>query len=119
MPLKILTNHHMEEGIVLSLRNYLYHCTFLAYNFLHKNLPKLIPSLRTVQGMVHKDYSQIAEGEFGFDMLLEHIEFYKGPKVVAIGEDATRVVQRVQYDPMTNRIVGFVLPCTEQIHSWL
>ena len=51
----------------------------LAYNY--KNLPELILSLRTVQRIMHKDYRHIAEGEFRFDMLVKHIEFYKGIKV--------------------------------------
>ena len=47
-------------------------------------------------------------------MLVKHIEFYKCLKVTAIGEDAMRVVQRVQYNPKTNKMVGFVLPSTEE-----
>ena len=31
--------------------------------------------------------------------------------VVAIGEDATRLISRVEYDNETNRLVGFVLSC--------
>jgi len=64
--------------------------------------------------MIHKEYSNITEGEFRFDELLKHIDFYKAPKIIAIGEDATRVVCRVQYDPETNRMVGFVLPCNQE-----
>jgi len=48
--------------------------------------------LKTVQKMISKDYSHITEGEFRFDILVKRIAFYKAPKVVAIGEDATRVV---------------------------
>ena len=128
MPLKILRSHLMEGDIIslstkLSLSLFIFSGP-LAYNLLHQNLPESLPSLRTVQRMMCKDYSHITEGEFRFDMLVKHIEFYKGPKIIAIGEDATRVVQRVQYDPETNKMVGFVLPCTEeayqkQIHSWL
>ena len=29
-------------------------------------------------------------------------------------EDTTRVVRRVQYDPETNRMVGFVLHCNQE-----
>ena len=45
------------------------------------------------------------EGEF---------TFYELPKVVAIGEDATRLISRVEYDNETNRLVGFVLSCDER-----
>ena len=85
----------------------------LAYHFLHQNLPQSLPSLRTVQRMIHKEYSSITEGEFRFDELLKHIDYCKAPKIIAIGEDATKVVRRVQYDPETNRMVGFVLPCDD------
>ena len=117
MPLKILRSHLMEGDIIslstkLSLSLFIFSGP-LAYNFLYQNLPESLPSLRTVQRMMCKDYSHITEGEFRFDMLVKHIEFYKGPKVIAIGEDAT-VVQRVQYDPETNKMVSFVLPCTEE-----
>ena len=30
---------------------------------------------------------------------------------MSVGEDATRVISRVDYDVETNRLVGFVLPC--------
>ena len=86
----------------------------LAYQFLHQNLPQSLPSLRSVQRMIHKEYSNITEGEFRFDELLKHIDFYKAPKIIAIGEDATRVVCRVQYDPETNRMVEFVLSCNQE-----
>jgi len=33
--------------------------------------------------------------------------------IVNIGEDATRIIFKVQYDCNTNKIVGFVLPCDE------
>ena len=39
-----------------------------------------------------------------------HINSYKCARVIVIGEDATRLVARVDYDPETNRLVGFVLP---------
>ena len=42
------------------------------------------------------------EGELIFDQLLNHIDSYKCARVIAIGEDATRLVARVDYDPETN-----------------
>ena len=42
---------------------------------------------------------------------LKHLESYGASKVVSVGEDATRVISRVDYDVETNRLVGFVLPC--------
>ena len=34
--------------------------------------------------------------------------------MVSIGEDATRVISRIDYDNETNCLVGFVLPCDEK-----
>lgn len=50
---------------------------------------------------------------YRFDELLTHLNAFKCEKVVALGEDATRVIKKVQYDPNTNKLVGFVLPCEE------
>ena len=83
----------------------------LAYKFLHRNMPVALPCLRTVQRIVFEEYCCITEGEFRFDELKLHLESYGTPKVVSIGEDATRVIARVEYDNQTNRLVGFVLPC--------
>ena len=48
---------------------------------------------------------------FRFDELEKHLNSYDAPKVVTVGEDATRLVKRVDYDSETDRLVGFVLPC--------
>eukprot|EP00731_Ephydatia_muelleri_P026350 Em0018g450a len=73
-------------------------------------MPQALPSLRTVQRIVHHEYEVMNEGEFRFDQLANHINSYKCARVIVIGEDATRLVARVDYDPETNRLVGFVLP---------
>ncbi len=75
----------------------------MSYEFIQKNLPEAFPSLRTVQSLIHSQYSHIEEGQFRFDELLQHIEIYKSPMVVAVAEDATRIIQKVEYDPSTNR----------------
>ena len=82
----------------------------LAYEFLQKNLHQALPSLRTVQRTVHARYKAINEGEFCFDGLVSHIAQYNTVSVVSIGEDATRIICRVEYDVRTDRCVGFVLP---------
>lgn len=83
----------------------------LAYNFLHRNMPVALPCLRTVQRIIFEDYRCIGEGEFRLDELKQYLDSYGAPKVVSIGEDATRVIARIEYDNQTNRLVGFVLPC--------
>ena len=80
----------------------------LAYRFIHQNIPEALPCVRTVQNILYHQYEPITEGEF---LLLQHLESYNAVKFV--GEDATRVVSRVDYDVETDRLVGFVLPCTK------
>ena len=36
----------------------------IAYNFIHKNIPECLPSLRTVQRLVHSNYTFHVEGVF-------------------------------------------------------
>ena len=45
-----------------------------------------------------------------FDGLVSHIAQYNTVSVVSIGEDATRIICRVEYDVRMDRCVGFVLP---------
>ena len=44
---------------------------------------------------------------------MNHLESYGASKLVAIGEDATRVISMVDYDVESNKLVGFVLPSTK------
>lgn len=85
----------------------------LAYEFIQQNMPEALPSLRTVQNIIHSEYNTMHEGVFQFDGLLQHIKVHKSSTCVSIGEDATRIISRVEYDPQTNRCVGFVLPIGE------
>ena len=89
-------------------------CGPLAYHFLHQNIPEALPSLRTVQRIISTDYMPLHEGTFRYDELLAHIHSYKAAEFVTVGEDATRLVSRVDYDNETNKLVGFVLPCDEK-----
>lgn len=79
----------------------------LAYEFIYKNMPEALPSIRTIQSAIHSEYKTINEGQFRFDDLVQHLHNYN---IISISEDATRVIARVDYDNETNRCVGFVLP---------
>ena len=59
--------------------------------------------------LVYSEYKPITEGEFRFDELEAYLNKHNAPKVISLGEDATRVVSRVEYDSETDRCVGFVL----------
>ena len=82
----------------------------MAYEFIQSNMPEALPSLKSVQNIVHHHYAKVEEGIYRYDDLVVHLKKYDSPFLVAIAEDATRIVQRVEYDPQTNRCVGFVLP---------
>ena len=87
----------------------------MAYNLVHQNMPKALPSLRTVQREVHNEYQTIPEGYFQFDGLEKFLTQHGiSNKVVSISEDATRIINRIDYDSESDRLVGFVLPCDDQ-----
>ena len=86
------------------------YCGPLSYEFIHQNMCQVLPSLRSVQRLIHSQYKIMDEGTFRFDDLSKHITDHNAPKIVYTGEDATRVIGRVDYDSETNRCVGFVLP---------
>ena len=73
----------------------------LAYNFLQENLPHALPSLRSVRRILHSEYKVISEGQLRIDELVTHLLQYKAPNV-SIGEDATRLISRVEWDPESN-----------------
>lgn len=87
----------------------------LAYEFIQQNLREALPCLRTVQQMVRSEYKPVKAGDFRFDGLVEYLTVtHNAPtRMVSIGEDATRVIARVEYDSESDCCVGFVLPLKE------
>ena len=81
-----------------------------AYEMLHQNLPEALPSLSLVKKEMRKHYSNFTEGVFRFDKLSTHLDAYQAPRVISISEDATRIISRIEYDPSSDKLVGFVLP---------
>ena len=82
----------------------------LAYNFIQQNMPTALPHLHTVQRNVNKEYHIIKDGEFRFQERLQHLNKHKCAKIVSVGEDATWLISRVDYDSSNDQLVGFVLP---------
>jgi len=58
-------------------------------------MAEAIPSLSTIKHIVHNCYHSIGDGEFRFDSLLSYLEHNGIPKVMSIGEDATRVINMI------------------------
>ena len=87
----------------------------MAYNLIHKIMETALPSLRTVQRAIQSEYHSLSEAQFCFDASVNHLKKYDAPFFVAISEDATRIISRVEYDQETNRMVGFVLPSNDNV----
>uniref|UniRef100_A0A1X7TPL7 Uncharacterized protein n=1 Tax=Amphimedon queenslandica TaxID=400682 RepID=A0A1X7TPL7_AMPQE len=73
-------------------------------------MPEALPSLRTVQNVIYREYVPLREGYFRFDDLLQHLVKHKAPFMVALAEDATRIIKNAEHDAVSNTCVGFVLP---------
>ena len=80
----------------------------LLYNFLQKNLP--IPNERTIAEKIGESTEKPLEGSLRVEELKKHLDAYNAPYEVWISEDGTGTINKVQYDPFTNLLVGFVIP---------
>lgn len=82
----------------------------LMYETFKANTSRAVPCLRSVDRYISKVKSNILEGVLRSDELLEYLNKLQLPKIVALSEDATRITGRIQYEPQTNLLIGFVLP---------
>lgn len=82
----------------------------LAYETIHRNLEGAVPSLPSTNRYIRASNCSITEGILRCEELKIYLDKRKLPFVVSLSEDATRVVDRVQYDSTTNQIIGFVPP---------
>lgn len=82
----------------------------LAYNTIQKNLEAALPSLSSTNRYIRKFNCHITEGVLRCDELKVYLEERNLPLVVSLSEDATRIVDRVQYCAVTNQLIGFVPP---------
>ena len=79
------------------------------YEMLQQNLGCALPSVDTLNKNLAKG-EKIKEGEFRFDELVKHLKHWNCPMGVHIQLDDTRILQRVEYDQVTDHYVGFCLP---------
>lgn len=80
----------------------------LCYKLLEQNLP--LPALPTVCRYVQDNGPIIREGELRCNELKKYLDERKLEPFVWISEDATRITGRIQYDSVTNELIGFVSP---------
>lgn len=80
----------------------------ILYNFLYKNLP--IPNEVTVKKVIGETVEKVVEGSLRVKSLKKHLENHKTPLEVWMSEDGSGTINKVQYDPTNNTLVGFILP---------
>ena len=83
-------------------------------DMLQANLGCALPTVSTLHRKTASK-SKIKEGEFRFNELADHLENWKAPKAVHIHLGDTRILNKVEYDPTTDRFVGFCLPIRDGI----
>ena len=85
-----------------------------AYEMVQVNIGCGLPAVATLHRTIACK-KKIKEGEFRFDELENHLKEWKAPKYVHIHLDDTRIINKVEYDPVTDRFVGFCLPLKDGI----
>lgn len=53
---------------------------------------------------------RVVEGELRCKQLVEYLDHLKVRKFVWLSEDATGIINKIEYDPKFNQLIGLVLP---------
>lgn len=83
----------------------------LTYQTLAANLS--LPSVSIVSRQLKKAVPPIIEGEIRIAELKVFLKSSNLPMKVWLSEDATRISNKIQFDPSSNQIVGLVLPLND------
>lgn len=86
----------------------------LAYSTIQTNLEAALPSLPSTNRYIRKFNCHVTESILRCDELKVYLEERNLPLVVSLSEDATRIVDRVQYCAVTNQLIGFVPPINSE-----
>lgn len=82
----------------------------LLYETLQSNLTNSLPSISSLNRFISTQKQNIVEGEYRFKELKEFLLERNLPLCIWVSEDATRLASKIEYDLISNKIVGFVLP---------
>jgi len=82
----------------------------LLYETLQSNLTNSLPSISSLNRFISTQKQNIVEGEYRFKELKEFLLERNLPLCVWVSEDGTRVMGKIQYDQVSNKVIGFVLP---------
>lgn len=74
------------------------------------NCAKLFKCIFSLVRRIESNEKRVIEGELRCRELAVYLDQLKTEKVVWISEDATAIIVKVNYDPVTNQIIGLVLP---------
>lgn len=80
----------------------------IAYEALATNLP--LPSGSTISRTIRKSNWHVIEGECQVNELKSFLEAHNVTPPVWLSHNATGIINWIQYDRKTNKLVGFVLP---------
>lgn len=61
-------------------------------------------------GYISEKKCRIIEGELRCSALSRYLDELKLKKSVWLSEDASGIIAKIEYDPMTNQLIGLVLP---------
>lgn len=86
----------------------------MAYETIQKNLEAAIPALPSTNRYIRSSNCHIVEGVLRCDELLVYLQKRKFPFEVSLSEDGTRIVDKVQYDSVTNQLIGFMPPINKK-----
>lgn len=79
------------------------------YETLYQNMKDSLPSIKTINRSLNK-CTNINEGHLRFAELKTYLLKRNLPLRVFISEDQTAILKRIQYDPKSNQMIGFLLP---------
>lgn len=82
----------------------------MAYETLYRNLEGALPSLSSANRYIRASNCHVTEGILRCEELSIYLKERKQSPIVCLAEDGTRMVGKVQYDSISNQLVGFVLP---------
>lgn len=63
---------------------------------------------------INENKDRIVEGRLRSKELNDYLENLKTVKRIWVAEDATAIIRKVCYDPITNQLIGIVLPIDEK-----
>lgn len=82
----------------------------LAYETIQNNIPLALPSLSSTNRYISKKHSKLVEGQLRITELSQYLKQRNLPRIVSLSEDATRINGTIQFDSISNEILGFVPP---------